>query len=312
MLAIGLDLGGSHVSCGIVRDRDLIARRDLRVSPSNFRQLLPDLETMVSNALVDAGIGMHECAGIAFGFPGIVDSRNGTVIATNAKFNDAVDIDLPAWARSAFDLPSLVENDARLALLGEQYCGAAEGAEDVVFVALGTGIGAAAMLGGKPLRGRYDQAGCLGGHLPVVLGGRRCTCGNLGCAEAEASTWALPLICQNWDGFEGSKLASAAEIDFACLFSAADEGDRVAKEVLQRCYLVWASLAVALMHAYSPEVLLFGGGVLVRGNDILPPICAHVHRHAWSPRGSVQIKVSALGSAAPLHGAIPLLKELLV
>jgi glucokinase len=310
MLAISLDLGGSHVSCGVVHDRSLVARRDLRVKASSFRQLLPHLETLVSAVLKDAGARARECAGIVFGFPGIVDSRHGTVIATNEKFDDAVEIDLPAWVKERFDLPSLLENDARLALVGEQYCGAAEGAKDAVFVALGTGIGAAAMIEGKPLRGKYDQAGCLGGHLPVVLGGRRCTCGNLGCAEAEASTWALPLICQTWQGFGESKLASVAEIDFASLFSAADEGDSVAKEVLQRCYLVWASLAVALIHAYSPEVLLFGGGVLGRGPDMLAPICAHVHRHAWSPRGSVQIKAAALGSAAPLHGAIPLLKEL--
>jgi glucokinase len=310
MLAISLDLGGSHVSCGVVHDRTLVAHKNIRVRTSSFRQLLPHLKTLVSEVLADAGVSVQQCAGIVFGFPGIVDSRNGTVIATNEKFNDAVDLDLPRWARETFDLPSLLENDARLALVGEQYCGAAEGAKDVVFVALGTGIGAAAMIEGKPLRGKYDQAGCLGGHLPVVLGGRRCTCGNLGCAEAEASTWALPKICEAWQGFEQSKLAAVPEIDFAALFAAADEGDRVAKEVLQRCYLVWASLAVALIHAYSPEVLLFGGGVLSRGADMLAPICAHVHRHAWSPRGSVRIKASALGPAAPLHGAIPLLKEL--
>jgi glucokinase len=312
MLAIALDLGGSHVTCGVVRDRDLIARRDMRVNSSSFHQLLPDLENLVSNAVMDAGVDMREYAGITFGFPGIVDSRTGRVIATNAKFNDAIDIDLPGWARSAFDLPLLIENDARLALLGEQYCGAARGAADVVLVALGTGIGAAAMLGGKPLRGRYDQAGCLGGHLPVVLGGRQCTCGNLGCAEAEASTWALPSICRTWRGFEGSKLTGSAKIDFAFLYSAADEGDSVANEVLQHCYQVWGSLAVALIHAYSPEVLLFSGGVMIRGNEILPPICAYVHRHAWSPRGAVEIKASALESAATIHGAIPLLKELLV
>jgi glucokinase len=82
--------------------------------------------------------------------------------------------------------------------------------------------------------------------------------------------------------------------------------------VLQHCYRVWGSLAVALIHAYSPEVLLFSGGVMIRGNEILPPICAYVRRHAWSPRGAVEIKASALESAATIHGAIPLLTELLV
>ncbi len=74
----------------------------------------------------------------------------------------------------------------------------------------------------------------------------------------------------------------------------------------------WAALAVALIHPYSPQVLLFGGGVMAGANDIPPSICAYVHRHAWTPRGKVQIKVAALGAGACLHGAIPLLTEKLV
>lgn len=312
MLAIALDLGGSHAVCAIVRDRELLARQEIRVEPVSFYQLLPPLEKLIHGVIAEAGVTLSQCSGIVFGFPGIVDSHHGTVIATNEKFNDAVDLDLPDWATKMFGVPFFLENDARLALLGEHFCGAAEGSDDAVLVTLGTGIGAAAMIGGKPLRGRYDQAGCLGGHLPVVFGGRTCTCGNIGCAEAEASTWALPSICFDWPGFESSLLASSTELDFACIFSSADKGDRVAREVLAHCNCIWAALAVALIHAYSPEVLLFGGGVMARSGDILPSIRAHVERHAWSPRGVVEIKVAALAAAAPLHGAISLLREMLV
>jgi glucokinase len=312
MQVVALDIGGSHASCAVVRNRDLLARYEMRIEPVSFRQALPSLERLILEVTSQARVELQECSGIVFGFPGIVDSRYGTVIATNEKFNDAVDLDLPGWGTAAFGVPLFLENDARLAILGEQYCGAAEGAEDVVLITLGTGIGAAAMLGSKPLRGRYDQAGCLGGHLPVVLDGRKCTCGNIGCAEAEASTWALPSICREWPGFEDSQLASAVQLDFATLFSAADSGDRIANEVLARCNRVWAALAVALVHAYSPEVLLFGGGVMARSEDILPAIRTHVQRHAWSPRGVIQIKAAALGPAASLHGAVPFLEEILV
>ncbi len=312
MQVVALDIGGSHASCAVLRDRDLLARQEIALEPVSFRQALSPLEQLILAVTSQAGVKPQECSGIVFGFPGIVDSRHGTVIDTNEKFNDAVGFDLPRWGAAAFGVPLFLENDARLALLGEQYCGAAEGAEDAVLITLGTGIGAAAMLGGKPLRGRYDQAGCLGGHLPVVLNGRKCTCGNIGCAEAEASTWALPTICREWPGFEQSQLASTAQLNFATLFSAADCGDRIANEVLEHCNRIWSALAVALVHAYSPEVLLFGGGVMARSKDILPAIRAHVQRHAWTPRGVVQIKAAALGSAAPLHGAVPLLKEILV
>jgi len=74
-----------------------------------------------------------------------------------------------------------------MALLGERHAGAAAGCDDVVMVTLGTGVGGAAMIGGRLLRGRHFQAGCLGGHLPVRFDGRRCICGAVGCVETEAS-----------------------------------------------------------------------------------------------------------------------------
>jgi glucokinase len=312
MLALALEIGGSHASCALVDDRNLLVQDSIDVDRPGFLHMLPRLERLVYTVLLGAGISYRDCAGLVLGFPGIVDSRSGRVISTNAKFSDAIGFDLPRWAKEQFGLEFVLENDCRLALLGEHFAGAATDTQDVVLVTLGTGIGAAAMLAGKPLRGRYDQSGCLGGHLPVVFEGRTCTCGNVGCAEAEASTWALPQICRDWPGFSESALAHGQAIDFACLFAAADRGDEVAEKVLARCYQIWGALAVALIHAYSPEILLFGGGVLARERDILPAIREHVHRCAWSPRGAVQIKTAALGASAALYGAVPRLREVLV
>ncbi len=84
-----------------------------------------------------------------------------------------------------------------MALLGERYAGAGRGFDDIVMTTLGTGIGGAAMIGGKLLRGKHAQAGCLGGHIPVKFGGRQCTCGAIGCAEAEASGWSFRSSRQN-------------------------------------------------------------------------------------------------------------------
>ena len=106
-----------------------------------------------------------------------------------------------AGAITSSDLRFAIENDARMALLGERHAGAAAGCDNVVMITLGTGIGGAAMIEGKLLRGKHAQAGCLGGHLPAKVGGRQCTCGAIGCLEAEASGWALPLWRPEWKGF---------------------------------------------------------------------------------------------------------------
>ena len=92
--------------------------------------------------------------------------------------------------------------------------GAARGCDNVVMITLGTGIGGAAMIEGKLLRGKHAQAGCLGGHLPAKVGGRACTCGAIGCLEAEASGWALPLHGARMEGIFGEQTGPAGEHRF--------------------------------------------------------------------------------------------------
>ena len=92
--------------------------------------------------------------------------------------------------------------------------------------------------------------------------GRPCTCGGVGCVEAEASTWALPDVCRATPGFEASALARRERLDFEALFACAAEGDAVAAAVRDRCLRVWAAGAVAMVHAWDPEVLVIGGGVM--------------------------------------------------
>ena len=70
-------------------------------------------------------------------FCGLVDHAHGRILSTNAKFDDAPGLDLVAWCRKELDLPLSMENDARLALLGEWYAGAAQECDDVVMITLG-------------------------------------------------------------------------------------------------------------------------------------------------------------------------------
>jgi glucokinase len=113
-------------------------------------------------------------------------------------------------------------------------------------VRLGTGIGGAAMMGGRLLTGRHFQAGYLGGRILLSIDGLPCSCGGIGCAESKASTWSMPRICRDWPGFATS-LPAHEEINFATLFRCADGGEVVAQQVQERCLQVWG----ALIHAYD-------------------------------------------------------------
>jgi glucokinase len=306
--AIGIDLGGSHATIALVKDDQVLGSH--RVSLDSAQPLRPALDLFaeaIRKLLAELQIDATECEGLALGFCGLADARTGRVVSTNKKYEDAPSIDFESWCRQEFGLRFAIENDARMALLGERHAGAARGCDNVVMITLGTGIGGAAMIEGKLLRGKHAQAGCLGGHLPARVGGRPCTCGAIGCLEAEASGWSLPLLAREWRGFSTSKLAGQGNIDFKMLFELADAGDRVAVEILDYCLKVWATGAVGLIHAYDPERIVMGGGVMRSAEIILPHIQTYVNQHAWTPWGKVEIVAAQLGNDAGLFGAIPLL-----
>ncbi len=310
MQAISLDMGGTHIGCAVVRDSEILAQFSLPSHQArSLESLLPSLAETLHSLLAQTKISAADCTGVAVGFPGIVDVRSSTIYSTLKKYEDAKDFDLAAWFLREFNLPLRMENDARLALLGERYAGAAQGYDDVVMMTLGTGIGGAAMLQGHLLRGKHAQAGCLGGHLPVDFHGRICACGNIGCAEAEASGWSMPLVAKSWPGFASSALASLPEIDFKHLFDFAEAGDAVSLAVRDRCLEVWASNAVANIHAYDPEIVVIGGGVMQSADSIIPFVQEYVNRHAWAGGSRPRVQAAKLGNYAGLLGAVPLLSE---
>jgi glucokinase len=306
--AIGIDLGGSHAAIALIKEDQILGSRHVSLDSSQpLRPALDLFAQAIRSLLAELQMDAADCEGLALGFCGLADARIGRVVSTNQKYEDAPSIDFNAWSEKEFGLRFAIENDARMALLGERHAGAARGCDDVVMITLGTGIGGAAMIEGKLLRGKHAQAGCLGGHLPAKVGGRPCTCGAIGCLEAEASGWSLPFLAHEWSGYSASKLAAHEPIDFKLLFETADAGDRVAVEVLDYCLKVWATGAVGLIHAYDPEKIVIGGGVMRSAAVILPYIRAYVEQHAWTPWGKVEIVAAQLGNDAGLFGAIPLL-----
>jgi glucokinase len=230
-------------------------------------------------------------------------------VSTNHKYPDATELDLVSWAKDDFGLPLILENDSRMALLGESHAGAAQHVSDTVMMTLGTGIGTAVMMRGHLIRGKHFQAGCLGGHFTIVPGGRLCSCGARGCYEAEASTYALPKLSAEWPGFESSQLARESRINFEALFHLAEKGDAVSMEIRERCIELWSACALSLVHAYDPELLVLGGGVMQSSFPILDAIQQHVHACAWTPWGKVTVVAAKLGASAALLGAVPLLEE---
>ncbi len=312
MKALAIDIGGSHATCAIVSDRTIVSQKTISYTDNeNLMAILPKLGEAIRSLVAEQNSTFRDFAGLAVGFCGLVDTRNRSVLSTKGRFSDAHEINLRSWTRENFDLELFIENDARMALLGEWYAGSGEGSNDLVMMTLGTGVGGAAMIEGRLLRGKHYQAGCLGGHLPIQMNGRVCPCGNVGCVEAHASTAVLPDLCKSWPGVGKSSVADliGTQFGFREILDHKNKGDVVAGEIFDSCVKAWAAGSVALIHAYDPDYVIIGGGVIEGAADeILPHVQEHVNKHAWTPWGKVSVRAAKLGNRAALLGAVPLIQ----
>lgn len=310
MIVLACDLGGTRMKIGVVQDGQVLAQT---VEPANSRlglaPQLPVLKAAWWRLLSVLKLTPADCAGISVAFPSLVDNATGRILAVYGKYADSMELNLRDWARAEFGLPLAIENDARMALIGEWRAGAGKGCDNIVMMTLGTGLGVCALVEGRVMRGRHGQAGVLGGHLTVRYGGRLCTCGNVGCAEAEASTAFLRQLAEASPDWPRSSLRSAATLGYAEVFAQAAAGDACAMALREHSLLVWGSLAVSLIHAYDPEIVILGGGIMGSGDVILPAVTSHVHRHAHTPWGKVRLVPSALGDQAALVAGDWLLRE---
>lgn len=307
--AIALDLGGTRIKIGIVEAGRLLAHSVIGAeSAEGFRKRLPSIENEMASLLRQTGMSRTEVSGIGLSMPGIVDVNEKRLLSVNGKFSDAVGFDFAGWARDRWSLPVVLENDARSALIGEWRHGAGRGCDNLVMVTLGTGIGGAAVIEGKVLRGIHYQAGILPGHFTVNVHGAACNCGNVGCVEAEASSWRLPDIVANNPLFSTSSLSKLDVIDYKAVFGQARLGDSLSAEIVSLSIETWAACVINLIHAYDPEIVIVGGGIARSAPDILPGISEKVSKHAWTPWGKVRIVPAEQPDFAALLGAAHLVE----
>ena len=155
MKALAIDFGGTHATCGLVEDRVLLAHETIDTDcAKSLQAVLPRIRDACRGLMQGRELLPGDIAGIAIGFAALVDSRVNRVLSTDGKYEDVKNIDLAKWIHENVGLPARIENDARMALMGECYAGAARSFTDVVMMTLGTGIGGVAMIEGKLLQDR--------------------------------------------------------------------------------------------------------------------------------------------------------------
>ena len=309
-MALVADIGGTHIKLALMRDQSVLAQRTLAAhSNEGLAPQLPRIAEAFDSLCRDAHVARSGCAAFAVAFPSLIDPKTDRVLDAYGKYEDAPRLDFARWSRETLGLRLWIENDVRLALLGEWQAGAGRGCDDLVMVTLGTGLGTAALSEGRVVRGMHGQAGVLGGHLTVRQDGRLCACGNRGCAEAEASTLVLQTLAMELSDYPVSALRHVDVLDFATVFRLAREGDSCAATLRGRAIETWSSLIVNMIHAYDPERVIVGGGIMAGEGDFFPELQRRVLAHAHTPWGRVAIVRSQLGDTAALFGGEYLISQ---
>lgn len=197
-------------------------------------------------------------AGIGLGLPGIVETEPSGQQTLHAQSLGWPGItvrdllDLPAVA----GLPLYAENGAKTLAAGENAFGAARGATQAVVALLGRGVGLGVLVGGHILRGRVSSA-AEWGHTKISLGGRMCTCGGRGCLQAYIGADA---ILARWHEAGGEPLGHGWTA-LSALVSGADDGDPVARRVVDETVEILGLGLGNLVNLYNPERVVIGGWV---------------------------------------------------
>jgi glucokinase len=310
-IVVALDLGGTKIKIGLVRQAEIIASIAVdALSGESLRNRLPAIAQTVNELLARHGFTAADVTAFGIATPGIVDFVQKKVLTIDKKHEDAPEINWPGWVQDTWGLPMVLENDARAALVGEWQYGHGQGYDNVVAMTLGTGIGSAALIAGNVLRGKHYLAGILGGHSTINYKGGKCGCGNIGCVELEAATWSITAKVKAHPDYSRSCLQQESKIDFEALFRCATNKDSLAIAMRNECLDIWAACAVNLVHAYDPEVMVIGGGIMASKADIIPYLQQRVDENSWAPAGQVVIREAQHINTAALLGIYYLTTQL--
>ena len=300
---IGADLGGTKLAvAAFTGDGDVIERE---VTALGGR------EGGAVGSLVADRVGQmrvkHRSKAVGVCVPGLYRAERGTVWAPNIGGWD--DYPLLSELRAALGgkVRVTIDSDRAAYILGETWRGSARGATNAIFLAVGTGIGAGILAGGKVLHGSGDVAGAIGWLAVDRPFKPRYV--HHGCLEDQASGPGLVRVARDligpdlsYDGMLAKK--NPEELEAGDIFAAYEKSDRIARQVIDNAIELWGLAVANLVSLFNPEIIVFGGGVFGPATKFLDRIYAEAKRWA-QPIAIEQVRLvtSSLANDAGLFGA---------
>lgn len=303
--ALGIDIGGTNTTFGLVDRRGaIVARGRLRTrGHDGVQPYIAALRAAVKPLLTGAGIG--SVAGCGIGAPNGNFYTGEVAHAANLSWEGIVP--LAQLVEEAIGLKTTVTNDANAATLGEMEYGAAKGMKDFILVTLGTGVGSGFVANGSLIYGHDGFAGELG-HTNAVRDGRNCGCGRAGCLETYASATGIVRSAQEWLATQPARKTALREIPKLSawhIHQAAGAGDAMAVELFEFTGKILGQSLADAVAVTSPQAIIFFGGLAKAGSLLLEPVRRHMEANLLRMyKGKVALLQSALpDSDAAILGA---------
>lgn len=297
-IVVGVDFGHSHlrVAIGNLAHKVLTEDAEPIDVDASSSEGFDRAEQLVHRLVEASGISPSKVIGVGLGVPGPIDIGTGVLGSTAI---------LPGWAgtnprdelASRLGVPVYVDNDANLGALGEQVWGAGQGAADLAYIKVASGVGAGLVINGQIYRGPGGTAGEIG-HITLDESGPVCRCGNRGCLETfTAARYVLPLLYPS----HGTELTMARVVRLA------GEGDPGCRRVIADIGRHIGSGVASLCNLLNPSRVVLGGDLADAGDLVLDPVRDSVARYAI-PSAGRQLKAvpGELGSRAEVLGALAL------
>ncbi|MGG3574764.1 ROK family glucokinase [Bacillus gobiensis] len=301
---VGVDLGGTTIKIAFVDFEGTIQYKWEIPTDKSGETIVADIAQAIDDKLSEINQPKRKLCALGMGAPGPVDYNSGIIYETvNLGWKN---YPLQEHLHTETGLPAAVENDANIAALGEMWKGAGNGANDLILVTLGTGVGGGIIVNGEVVHGINGAGGEIGHICSLPSGGALCNCGKTGCIETIASATGIVRIALEKlkeHGDQPSLLRKHSFITAREVFEAAKAGDELAMEVIE---YVTGHLGLVLGHlgsALNPSQIVIGGGVSKAGELLRSKLEKAYKKYAF-PRAanSAEISIAELGNDAGVIG----------
>lgn len=288
---LGVDLGGSKVSAAVADFSGKILEE--MTEPTDKRggsQVIDQIARLAAKLMRRIGSHPARIRSAVVGTPGVVNAVAGT-ISQAPNIPHFSEVNVVDGLSERFGLKVLIENDVNLGLLGETWHGCAQGVSDVIFIALGIGVGLGLCSNGKLVRGFNGAAGEIG-YFPIGGDPLRPAVREQGCLEYEIGAAG---ILRRYEAAGGRDAG-----DVLTLFERMNNGDERARKVIaDTAYLLAQTVAIAAVFS-DPKMSVLGGSIGSRA-ELVSLVVETTER--LIPR-QIEIRASALGNRASMIGAI--------